>query len=272
MTALVLPPVTHTMCTAPQSRLKRAFDTLRAEIEATPPRAPNVTWAHVVRVVDGALAASAAFRPRLEALEDVIDLRAIDALPLRVEALGYTEFRCLPPGRGDARKSLRRAALELRGRMQLDVTALRRAGARVPDPLRPLTRAGAYHELAGDLLKLAAQLNVLHAAGRTGALTAQELAEVEPMALALLRAGETRSEDEAVLEHAQLLRRRAYALVFDGYAELRSVMEFVLRRRPGAVDELVPRLARVAGRNPRKPQRRAAPPVAPPTPPRAPRF
>jgi hypothetical protein len=153
--------------------------------------------------------------------------------------------------------------------VQLERARGARAGLGVRAPLRPLTRGAGHDELAGDLLKLAAQLGRVHASGHTGILTSHEVAEAERLAMALLRASETRSEDDAALGDARLLRRKAYALVFDGYAELRAAMEFLLRRRPGAVDTLVPRLARVQQRFRKK---RVAPAVAPPTAPRAPRF
>jgi hypothetical protein len=272
MSELVLAPapsVTASLDGAPQSRQERAFVALQAEIEATPPRAMNVSWAHVARAVDGALEAAAAQRHKLEALGDSVDLATIDALPLRVDALGYTESRCLPATRGEARQALRDEARRLRGRMKLELRALTLGGVDVPATLRPLGRGTAYDELAGDLLKLLAQLTRLRALGRPSLLTDQELAEVEPLARALLRASETRRGDAAVLAEAQLLRRKAYALVFDGYAELRSAMEYLLRRQPGTLDALVPPLARVPGRGPRKPRRTAKPE---PTSARAPRF
>jgi pimeloyl-ACP methyl ester carboxylesterase len=108
-----------------------------------------------------------------------------------VNALGYAASRCLPEKRGAERQALRAEALTLRGRMQLELAAWARAGLRVPAPLRPLTRGAGHDELAGDLLKLAAQLRRVHASGYTGILTSKEVAEAERLATECTAASHT---------------------------------------------------------------------------------
>lgn len=235
-------------------RLREAHERLANEIAAVPEdelATINIDILAAATTAMGALAEIMALRPRFVTELPELDIDYLDKLEPYALAAAHAHTQYLGADTpAEAIPELSEEAVETRGLLLSDASALAKRGYLNPSRLLELKGTNGYRNTASDVLTIAGILrdNWSKISGKT-CVTLEELNSAESLGYRLLNAVGSREQGPAMADDDALTRQRVYTLFSNAYDQVRRAVCY-LRWNEGDIDEIAPSL--YAGRGGKK--------------------